>query len=109
METQLLRQPVHEIETDALIVLGFEADAPRNFEPLAGLNQSTGGWIEETYRSGEFAGKTFDISMLHRPSGLKARRLILAGCGKAAAFGSADLRRVAGAAIRQLKPKSFNS
>src|SRR5206468_6848377 len=60
----------------------------------------------DLYESKEFSGKPFEMALLHKPAGLKARRLLLVGCGKAGAFTASTLRRAAGAALRHLKSKS---
>jgi leucyl aminopeptidase len=94
MTTKLEFQAVEAVECDALIVIGFEATAP---SVTAGA---------ELYESKEFAGKALDLALLHRPAGLKARRLLLVGGGKPDKFNAAALRRAAGAALRHLKSKS---
>jgi len=47
--------------------------------------------------------------MVHRPQGVKAKRLLLIGGGKAQSFGSYELRKLAGAAVRFLKPRSIRA
>jgi leucyl aminopeptidase len=96
MDIRFETKPAAEIEADVLMVLGFE-DAP----PVTLAAES----VRELYDSGEFKGKPLEIAVLHRPAGLKAKRLALAGAGKAAKFGSADLRQLCGAAVRTLKSK----
>jgi len=59
------------------------------------------------YQSGEFSGKAFEAAVLHRPSGLAAKRLVVIGAGKSGKFTASELRRVSGAALRFLKPKSM--
>ncbi len=59
--------------------------------------------------SGELAGKPFEINLLHKPSGLKAKRLLLLSGGSAKKFSSYDLRRLAGAAVRSLKSRGIRS
>jgi leucyl aminopeptidase len=59
--------------------------------------------------SGEVTGKMLEIALLHKPSGLKAKRLMLIGGGKAKAFSSYELRKLAGAAVRNLKAKDLKS
>jgi leucyl aminopeptidase len=59
--------------------------------------------------SGELTGKPFEINLLHKPAGLKAKRLLLIGGGAAKKFTSYDLRRVAGAAARTLKSRGIRS
>ncbi len=63
----------------------------------------------ELISTGEATGKIFETVMLHRPSGLKAKRLLLVGGGKAKDFSAFELRKLAGAAARFLKPKSIRS
>ena len=64
---------------------------------------------KEVIASGEASGKMFETTLLHRPAGLKAKRLLLLGGGKAKSFSSVELRKVAGAAVRALKGKSIRS
>jgi leucyl aminopeptidase len=59
--------------------------------------------------AGEVTGKAFETVLLHRPQGIKAKRLLLIGGGKAKNFSPAELRKVAGAAVRFLKPKQLKS
>jgi leucyl aminopeptidase len=59
--------------------------------------------------SGELTGKPFEINLLHKPAGVKAKRLLLIGAGSAKKFSSYDLRRIAGAAARTLKSRGIRS
>ncbi len=59
--------------------------------------------------SGELTGKSFEINLLHKPAGVKAKRLLLIGGGVAKKFSSYDLRRMAGAAVRTLKSRGIRS
>src|SRR5260370_33050495 len=95
MITRLNFEPIENIECDALIVVAFEGAAPT----------VTHG-IDELYQSKEFIGKPLEVALLHRPPGLKAKRLLLVGGGKPGKFTTAILRRAAGAALRHLKSKS---
>jgi leucyl aminopeptidase len=63
----------------------------------------------ELMGSGEVTGKMLETTLLHKPSRLKARRLMLIGGGKARNFSSAELRKLAGAAVRALKAKGVKS
>src|SRR5579872_5808425 len=95
MITKLNLEPIENIECDALIVVAFEGAAP-----------SVHDGLDDLYQSKEFVGKPFEIALLHRPPGLKAKRLLMIGGGKPAKFTPAILRRAAGAALRHLKSKS---
>jgi leucyl aminopeptidase len=96
MDIKVEARPIAEVESDALVVVGFEGDAPAG--PTSALSK-------ELYDAGEFSGKALEIAILHRPNGLKAKRLVLAGGGKPGEFTPAELRKLSGAMLRSLKPK----
>ena len=103
MKIQAVSQTLANVEADAVVVIGFESGA------LADVDLATGGWAAEVRESGEFAGKLLDLVVLHRPQGLKAKRLVLAGGGDAAKFGPTQLRKLTGAVVRKLKAQSVKS
>ncbi len=104
METRLELQSIEEFAGDALVVVAFEKESPE-METARAADERTGGWIREVYSSGEFTGKLLESAQLHRPAGLKAKRLLVIGGGKADKFTSVELRKLAGAALRLLKSK----
>jgi leucyl aminopeptidase len=89
------RSGASKVIADALIVLACEETLP----PIAG----------DLFQSGEFKGKPAELTLLHNPAGFAAKRVLLAGCGKADAFDAAALRRTIGAAVRHLKSKSIRN
>lgn len=110
MQVRLTCVPVEQIETEALALVCFDKDSQAgglSWESARKVNQITGGWLEEVYRTGEFTGKLFETLLLHRPPGLRARRLVLVGGGKSGQFGALELRRVAGALARALRSRSI--
>jgi leucyl aminopeptidase len=110
MELKFETIPIGQVESDALVVIAFDKEGGGlAFETAQAANAATAGWIEELYQSGEFRGKPFEIPVLHRPAGLKAKRLAVAGAGKAGKFSNADVRNLAAAAVRALKPKGVRS
>src|SRR5271170_7634928 len=100
MEIRLEPRKLAEVDTDALIIVGFEGGPPE---------AGQADLLKELYDSGEFSGKTLETAILHRPAGLKAKRLVLAGGGKRDKFNSAELRKLTGAAFRSLKSKKIRS
>ncbi len=100
MEIRLETKQLREVDADALVMLGFESAPPE----AAPADQ-----IKELYDSGEFSGKSLEIAILHRPAGLKAKRLVLAGGGKRDKFTAAELRKLIGATVRALKAKGIHS
>jgi leucyl aminopeptidase len=112
MEIKLEVAPIEQVDADALVVAIFDKESPGGglpSETAQAANDLAGGWIEELYRSGEFSGKSFETAMLYRPPGIKARRLLVVGAGKSDEFSPAVLRKVVGAAVRYLKPRSTPS
>jgi leucyl aminopeptidase len=63
----------------------------------------------DLFSTGEVTGKPFESNLLHKPAGLKAKRLLLVGGGSAKKFTAYELRRIAGAAVRTLKGRGIRS
>jgi leucyl aminopeptidase len=109
MNTTLSYSNPAEIETECLAVVVVdrgEKDKPAPAVLGAEVLQSAAA---ELLASGEVSGKIFETVMVHRPQGLKARRLLLIGGGKAKDFSSFELRKMAGTAVRFLKPKQIRT
>ncbi len=105
MEIILEARPCAEIETGALISYVFEESDPIQGR-IADLDHKTGGLLRKLAQSGELTGKNLEMTLVHCPAGLRAQRLLLAGAGKREQYGSAQLRKLAGAALRFLKARS---
>jgi leucyl aminopeptidase len=99
VETTLVSQPLDRVEADAVVVLLFEE------EPVPAELKASSAWLDELRASGEFTGKTGELSVQHQPAGLKAKRLAVVGGGKREKYDSAVLRRAAGTAVRALKQR----
>jgi len=82
------------VSAGALVVPVFEGGAEKRFGagPLA--------------EAGEITGKFGELTLVHRPEGAAAERVLFAGAGKAAQFDAAAARKLAGIAVRHLKAKS---
>ena len=94
-------------DVDALAVIGFEAQngATAGGPALAEQN----GWLKEMQSSGEFSGKLYEMVTLHRPEGVKAKRLVLIGAGKKESFSQVEWRRIAAVLVRTLKAKGVKT
>jgi leucyl aminopeptidase len=55
------------------------------------------------------AGKPLELTLVHHPAGMAAKRVLLAGAGKVEKFGTAELLRLVAAAVRHLNGKSIKS
>jgi leucyl aminopeptidase len=115
MKTNLILSSPAQLETDCLVVVVLdksEKTADKNAKPDLSLESSEAAVktaAADVLASGEVTGKPFEITLLHHPAGLKAKRLLLVGGGKAKNFSSFELRRVAGAAVRTLKSRGLRN
>jgi leucyl aminopeptidase len=108
MQVILETRPWQEIETEALVSYVFEEKEPIEGR-IAELDRKTGGAIRRLAQSGELTGKFLELTLLHGPAGLKAQRVLLVGAGKREQYGTPQLRKVAGAAVRHLKSRSIKN
>jgi leucyl aminopeptidase len=108
MDITVDTRPLAKIETDALVTYAFELEKPVD-SALMALDAATGGSISKLAASGELTGKMMEVTLLHYPQGLAAQRLLILGAGKKDKFGTVELRRLAGAAVRTLKAKQIKS
>ncbi len=110
MNTNLSSAAPSQLETDCLVVITLDQHEKDKPSPSV---ESTDAAVREAAKevisSGEVTAKPFEITLLHSPAGLKAKRLLLIGGGKAKNFSVAELRKLAGAAVRTLKGKSIRS
>jgi leucyl aminopeptidase len=116
MKTILSLSTPAEVETEALVavVLDHAGSLSNGKDQKAQLKVATSdGAVQsvaaDLLASGEVSGKSFETNLLHKPAGLKAKRLLLISGGNAKKFSSYDLRRVAGTAVRSLKSRGIRS
>jgi leucyl aminopeptidase len=110
MDIRLITSSLAEVETECLAVFALDhGDKQKPAPKLAGRDAAVEKAIAELVSTGEITGKAFDTVLLHHPQGLKAKRLLVVGCGKAASFTHVELRKAAGTVLRYLKPKMIKS
>src|SRR5579864_3059940 len=108
MKTEISFSAPSQIETECLVAVVL--DRSQNGKPnpsVEASDKAVAGAAADLLASLEVSGKMFETTMVHRPQGLKAKRLLLVGGGKADKFSGYELRKLAGAAVRFLKPKSI--
>ena len=124
MKTTLSLSPAAQVETECLVAVVLDraendraenngrakpgrakSDKPEAF--VSASDKAVQQAAADLISSGDVAGKNFEVSWLHKPTGLKARRLLLIGGGKAKSFSASELRKIAGAAVRALKPRNL--
>src|SRR5687767_3848154 len=84
---------------DMLAYPVFEEE--KNLSPaLRALDKTTRGVLSTVLTSGEFKPDLHRTCVIHRPSGLKAKRLLLVGGGKKSESNLAILRQMSGTVAR---------
>ena len=120
MKTTISLSTPSQVETESLVAIVLDntdtnsVSAPKNKDakPQLAVETSDAGVkapAADLLASGEVSGKPFESNLLHKPAGLKAKRLLLISGGTARKFTSYELRRIAGAAVRTLKARGIRS
>src|ERR1051325_641004 len=108
MKTEISFSPPSQVETECLVAVVLDRSDNSTPNPaLQTSDKAVAAAAADLLSSGEVTGRIFETSMIHRPQGLKAKRLLLVGGGKADKFSGYELRKLAGTAVRFLKPKSI--
>ena len=93
-----------QLETEALIVLAMDGGDKDNNKPeFQTKSELFSKAAADLIASKEITGRLLEIATLHKPEGIKAKRLVVVGIGKAKNFTSYELRKAAGAAVRAIK------
>ena len=110
METKLLFSPSAEVETPLMAVLAVDAAAKGAAKPEVRL-LSGDAVLERAARAllndGEFRAESCETLLIHNPAGVKAKRLLIVGLGKAARLTPQEVRKGAGVAVRFAKPRGL--
>jgi len=110
MKTTLALSVPAQVETECLAVVVLDrGEKDKTDAFVCSADKAVQQAAAELISTGDVAGKMFEISWLHEPTGLKAKRLLLVGGGKAKNFSATELRKIAGAAVRALKPRKVRS
>src|ERR1700704_5189876 len=115
MKTILSLSNPAEVDTECLVAIVLDkaeknrADKDNPQLSIETSDTSVKHAAADVIAGGEVTGKPFEVTLLHRPAKLKAKRLLLLGGGKAKSFSAFDLRRLPGAAVRTLKAQGLRS
>ncbi len=104
MKIELRREAAASLAVPAVTVYCFEDDAASSGSAAA-LPEETRKLLAEMKESGELKGKPFERTLVHRPAGLAAQKLLVVGAGKKEKFKPFQLGRLAGAAVRYLRTR----
>jgi leucyl aminopeptidase len=120
MKTILSLSPAAQVETECLVAVVLDRAENDGTKPGKPNNEKSEAFVSvsdkavqqaaaDLISAGDIAAKIFEVSWLHKPAGLKAKRLLLIGGGKVKRFSASELRKIAGAAVRALKPRNLRS
>ena len=110
MKTTISLSPAAQIETECLVAVMLDRGEKDKTEAfVSSADKAIQLTAAEVIASGDISAKAFETTWFHKPAGLKAKRLLLIGGGKAAKFTASELRKVAGGAVRSLKPRKVRN
>jgi leucyl aminopeptidase len=116
MKTTISLSSPSELETESLVAVVLDQSEPSAKEKdkkpqlkVATSDAAVQSLVSDLLASGEVTGKPLETNLLHKPAGLKAKRLLLISGGNTKRFSSYDLRRIAGTAVRSLKSRGIRS
>src|SRR6202051_4233577 len=116
MKTTISLSPPADLETESLVAIALNhadpAQSEKDSKPQIKLPAGASALqavTAELFSSGEVNGLPFETNLLHKPSGLKAKRLLIISGGRAKKFTNYELRRLAGTAVRTLKARGIRS
>jgi leucyl aminopeptidase len=95
-------EPIAQLASSALVTFSFEG-SPASSGSVERLPTESIALLQELQSVGELSGKAYECTLIHRPAGLVAAKLLIVGAGKKEKFNSAQVRRLAGTAVRYLR------
>jgi leucyl aminopeptidase len=107
MNTTLSFSNAPAVETECLVAVVLDQGEKDKPAPAVLAEPAIQAAAADVIASGECTGKPLETVLVHKPQGLKAKRLLLVGAGKARDFSHAELRKAAGAAVRFAKPRAI--
>jgi len=110
MKTSLSSASPSQLDTECLVVAALDRGSKDKIEvSLETSDSAVKQAAAEVIANAEVTGKSLETTLLHHPAGLKAKRLLIVGGGKAQSFSGFELRRVAGTAVRALKSRGLRT
>jgi leucyl aminopeptidase len=110
MNTSLVVAASSDVATELLTVFAVDAapkDATKPEIRLLAGDDAPARAAQTILDGGEFKADSCETLLLHNPAGLKSRRLLLVGLGKATKVTPHDVRKGAGTAVRFAKPRGL--
>jgi leucyl aminopeptidase len=114
MQTEISFAPLSPIETELLVAPAVDTQTAKGADakPAPALltdDETVKAAARTVLESGEFKAGANETVLLHAPSGLSAKRLLIVGLGKQAKATVHGVRNAAGTAVRFAKPRGIRS
>lgn len=93
--------------TTACLVIGVH-EKRKSLPEVAVLDKAMGGAISALLKSGDMDGKAGSTLMIHNPTGIKAKRVLVVGCGDIKSGSAKQFRKIARASAKILKSLPVN-
>ena len=100
-------EPLEQLQSTVLVAYGFEGNAASS-GTVEQLPTEVLGLLGELQATRELSGKLYECTLLHRPAGLAAQKLLVVGAGRKEKFNPTQLRRLAGTAVRSLRARGLH-
>jgi len=80
LKIDIAAEPLAQLTSPALVAYAFEG-SPASSGMVERLPEETRNLLSEMCAAGELTGKAFECTLIHRPAGLAASRLLVVGAG----------------------------
>ncbi|HKR26485.1 MAG TPA: leucyl aminopeptidase [Acidobacteriaceae bacterium] len=112
MKTEILLQSPSALSTELLAVFAADASdkAAAENQPeirLLAADDAVQNAARSVLASGEFKADSCETLLLHSPTGVSAKRLLVIGLGKIAKLTTQEVRKAAGTAVRYAKARGL--
>jgi leucyl aminopeptidase len=107
VKIEFRHETLEHLTSSAVVVCAFEG-SPASSGESERLPAECRALLHDLQAAGELCGKAFECTLLHRPPGLAAGKLLVVGAGKREKFNGAQQRRLAGAAARFLRNRGVH-
>jgi leucyl aminopeptidase len=104
VKIEFRHEPIAQLPSSALVVLAFEG-SPATSGSVERLPSESQSVLHDLQAAGELSGKAHECTLIHRPPGLVAGKLLVVGAGKKEKFNGVQRRRFAGTAVRYLRSR----